>query len=129
MPTWRKRKEAVTPRNLFPSPEARTPKSRSPAVSPHRDENSPARAMVDGHTLATLCDLTIDWCSMRIMIHKGETRDTFRTLLLKEGIKFRAARNYEPAHERVFYIQDADSMKRLMCKLPGRLTHVVRERG
>ena len=131
---WRQRQEAATPRKLFPSPEARTPASPSPAVSPHRDENSPAHAVVDGHTLSTLCDYTIDWCSLRIMmqgIRRGivsQTRETLRKLLRKEGIRFRAARKSEPEYERIFYISDADSMKRLMCKLPGRLTNVVRER-
>lgn len=135
MPTWRRKQEVVTPRNLFPSPEARTPKSPSPAVSPHRDDNSPAHAVVDGHTLSTLCDYVIDWCSLRIMIQgikKGDvdrTRETLRSLLRMESIRFRAARSTEPEHERVFYIRDADSMQRLMCKLPGRLTNVVRERS
>lgn len=135
MPTWRRTQEAVTPRKLFPSPEARTPKSPSPAVSPHRDDNSPAHVVVNGHTLATLCDFVIDWCSLRIMIQgvkKGDverTRETLRSLLRLEGIRFRAAPQNEPEHRRVFYIRDADGMQRLMCKLPGRLTNVVRERA
>lgn len=135
MPTWRRKQEAATPRNLFPSPEVRTPGSPSPAVSPHRDENSPAHAVVDGHTLSTLCDYIIDWCSLRIMIQgvkKGDvpqTRETLRKLLRREDIRFRAARKREPEYERIFYITDADNMKRLMCKLPGRVTNVLRERG
>jgi len=128
-----------TPRKVREESAPRTPRTRSPEVSPNQGTSpphSPALFEYEGKTLDTLCDLTIDWCTLIIVVQGvpktsvPKTLKTLRVLLRHEGVQY--TKVYENKKNTEFYwrslrIRTAGDMRRLMCKLPGRLTHVMRE--
>ena len=117
-----------------PSPKRRSPspsKRRSPLP---RRSSSPARVHEDGETLQSFHGVVFDMCALTVMlIYNGTAAQVaqrvalFKKLLTREGIFYHSLPASHPFARTGMRMQTPVDMHRLMCKLPGRLTNVMRE--
>lgn len=88
-----------------------------------------------GKTLEDFHGVVFDMCALTVMLLKpGMSKsafrqyfDDFKELLRAEHIHYRSPHPDHPLVDAMVRMVDAEDMHRLMCKLPGRLTNMVRD--
>ena len=132
-----KRRSPLPSKRRSPSPvRVRPPspsKRRSP--SPVRVRSpSPVRVHEDGETLQSFHGVVFDMCALTVMlIYNGTAAQVaqrvalFKKLLTREGIFYESLPASHPFARTGMRMHSPTDMHRLMCKLPGRLTNVMRE--
>lgn len=114
------------------SPLSSVSSTSSPFFMPMQSTPSPAKQKVNDRTLAEFERIVFDMCKLTVLLMPTHpTRmpdiDTFMALLKKERIHYRRKRLPDtPRLDFMVQLRDATDMQRLLCKLPGRLSHVAR---
>ena len=74
-----------------------------------------------------MCDLSVLLIRNGTPAQKEAHLTLFKRLLRNEGIHFRRVSDTHSLAHSMIRMRDATDMRRLMCKLPGRLTNLHRD--